>query len=248
MPILSSLWHYIREEYLSPLLDLLYPPTCSVCGGELTSGKQHICTSCMLEAPLTYYWRENRTNPMLERIQNMRPEIEYVASLIFYIHGSPWRDMIHRFKYREEFGQGWVLGRWMGREFRDSSVFDDVEYVVAVPLHAIRHLGRGYNQSESIARGVAEAMGCKYLSRGIYRTRHNSAQASTSKIRRWDNVEGLFSVDDVGAFADRNVLLIDDVFTTGATIMSCAEAILDAAPTCRLWIATFAVSKAEFQY
>ncbi len=80
----------------------------------------------------------------------------------------------------------------------------------------------------------------------IRRTRSNSAQAKKRRHERWSNVEGLFEVVNPSLFEGRSVVLIDDVFTTGATIMSCAEAILDAAPTCRLSIATIAISYHEF--
>ncbi len=248
MPILNNIRRFVWEEYAQPLLDLIYPPTCAVCGGEVASSSQLICTTCMLDAPLTYYWREGHYNPMAERLQNMRPEIEDVVALIYFIHDSPWRGMIHRFKYSSAFRYGFTFGRWMGAELLESPNFTEIEYVVAVPLHPLRLLRRGYNQSDSIAKGAAEAMSCKVISNGVRRKRHNSAQASTERNRRWDNVEGLFEVRDPKSFEGRNVLLVDDVFTTGATILSCAEAILDAAPTCRIWIATFAVSSQEFGY
>ncbi|MFR9620433.1 MAG: phosphoribosyltransferase family protein [Rikenellaceae bacterium] len=251
MSIRSSRYNPLRwvwEEYIAPIVDLVFVPSCAVCGKELAHTSQHICTACMLDAPLTYYWRDERSNPMAERMQNIRPEIVHAAAFIFYIHNSRWRDLIHRFKYNTEYRHGLRLGRWMGTELREGEAYHDIEAVVAVPLHPLRRLKRGYNQSEMLAEGIAQALSCKVIYRGIRRTRHNSAQATTQRTERWANVENLFKVIDPTQFADRDVLLVDDVFTTGATITSCAEAILDAAPTCRLRIATFAVSNHEFGF
>ncbi len=184
---------------------------------------------------------------MAERVQNIRPEIRHASALIYYIHNSRWRDMMHRFKYNSEFRHGRRLGEWLGYELSESPIYADIEYVVAVPLHPFRRLSRGYNQSDSIAAGVAKTLRCRRIG-GVKRLRHNASQATTERSSRWRNVEDLFEVVDPALFAGRNVLLVDDVFTTGATIMSCAEAILDAAPTCQLWIATLAVSNYEFGF
>ncbi len=246
MPILNNIRRFVWEEYAQPLLDLLFPPTCAVCGGEVASSHQMICTKCMLDAPLTYFWRKGHDSPMAERLQGMRPEIEAVVALLYFMPDNPWRDMIHRFKYSSKFGYGTMFGKWMGSELRESPNFAEVDCVVAIPLHPLRLLRRGYNQSDYIAQGVAESMGCTVIRDEVYRKRHNAAQASTERDRRWENVEDLFEVRNPKSFDGRNILLVDDVFTTGATILSCAEAILDAAPTCRIWIATFAVSMHEF--
>ncbi len=183
---------------------------------------------------------------MAERVRDLRPEIVEASSLFFYIQNSTWRRLIHDMKYRDRWYHGRFLGEWLGRELANSDLYSDVEVVVAVPLHPLRILRRGYNQSDYIAKGIATKMGIQHIKGAIKRTRSNSSQAKKQHHERWDNVEGLFRVTDPKLFENRSVLLIDDVFTTGATIMSCAEAILDAAPSCRLSIATVAVSYHEF--
>ncbi len=244
---LRSVGGFLRDEYIMPIIDLIYPPTCPVCGELLISNDQYICTKCRLDAPLTYFWQMTY-NPMAERVQNIRPEIRHASALIYYVHKSRWRDLIHRFKYKNEYRHGLRMGRWLGSMLRESEGYKEVDCVVAVPLHPLRQLRRGYNQSDALAQGIAEAMGCELLRRKVRRIRHNASQASTEKSRRWDNVEGLFAVNNPRDFADRRVLLVDDVFTTGATVLSCAETILNAAPSCELWIATLAVSNSEFGF
>ncbi len=244
----SAIWRFVKYEFIMPLIDLISPPRCAVCGRELVHTSQHICTACMLDAPLTYFWLADHMNPMVERVQAIRPEVVHASAFIYYIHNSRWRDMIHRFKYNKEYRHGLVVGRWMGSALRESDYYNGVECVVALPLHPRRRIARGYNQSSLLAEGIAAELGCRVLRRGVKRLRHNLSQVKTKRSRRWANVEGLFEVTDPALFADRDVLLVDDVFTTGATIMSCVEAILDAAPTCRLRVATFAISNYEFGF
>ncbi len=232
-------------DLLHDTVDLIFPPLCPVCRTPLIRGQRYICTACRLDIPLTGFWLR-ADNAMAERVQSLRPEICNAAALLYFIHNSAWRDMIHDMKYRGLWYHARFFGEWLGRELDGSELYSDIEIVVAVPLHMRRLLSRGYNQSEYVARGVASKMGIPYVRGAIERTRSNSAQAQRQHHERWDNVEGLFRVVDPTIFENRSVLLVDDVFTTGATIMSCAEAILDAAPTCRLSIATVAISYHEF--
>ncbi len=235
----------ILYSILKDLADLICPPSCPICRAELTPGQRYICTACRLDIPLTGYWLESN-NPMAERVRAIRPEIVEVSSLIYYIHNSAWRSFIHRMKYDEQWYNGRFLGEWLGRELLGSGLYSEVEVVVAVPLHIRRFLSRGYNQSDYIAEGVASKMNVRHVKGAIKRVRYNRSQTKQERHERWKNVEGLFRVTDTKMFENRSVLLVDDVFTTGATIMSCAETILDAVPSCRLSIATLAVSNYEF--
>ncbi len=243
MSILSSLWRGV----VRPLLDLVLPAECPICGAELSYGQRYICTSCRLNMPLTHFALFDE-NPMSQRVKALRPDVEHASALFFYSRGSRWSHLIHSFKYRGEWSHGVALGRWLGSELRESEIYRDIDTVVAVPLHPLRQLWRGYNQSDHIAEGVAKAMGISVLRGVVKRRRLNSPQVAKSHDERWSNVEGLFAVSRVEALAGRSILLVDDVFTTGATMMSCAEAILDAVPNCRIWVATVAVSNKEFGY
>lgn len=229
-------------ELFRGVLDLVFPPICIACHAPLTRGQRHICTACRFDIPYTKFWLES-DNPMAEKIRNIRPEIGEAAALFHYHHNSVWQSVIHDFKYHDLWYGAQFMGEMLGQELAESEFYEGVDFVVAVPLHIRRLMNRGYNQSDYIAKGVAKAMNISHLKGAIKRTRYNSAQALKRRHERWQNVEGLFEVVDPELFADRSVLLVDDVFTTGATILSCAEAILAVAPTCRLSIATIAFAK-----
>ncbi len=230
---------------LSDALDVIAPKVCPVCRQNLSKGQRYVCTSCRLDIPLTGYWLKS-DNPMAERVRALRPQIGEAAALFYYIHNSGWRTLIHDMKYADMWYHAHFFGDWLGRELSESELYEDIDMVVAVPLHFWRQMCRGYNQSDYIAHSVAKRMNIPHEKGAIKRVRYNLAQAKTARHERWNNVEGLFKVTKPELFENRSVLLIDDVFTTGATIMSCAEAILAVAPSCRLSIATVAVSHHEF--
>lgn len=240
---MSTLNNLFREVWslLARSVEMVLPRRCPICGVALQRGHYYLCTSCMLDAPLTYSWLDGE-NIMAQRVRVLRPDIEMAASLIFYIRGGLWRESIHRLKYDGEWHYAIRYGEWLGSILREAPLYKGVDTVVAIPLHPLRQFRRGYNQSNYIAQGVAKTMGVEHLRGVVRRKRHNPPQAHTLRDDRWRNVEDLFEVTDKEALRGRNILLLDDVFTTGATIMSCAEAILDSRPKCRLWIATLALA------
>ena len=107
-------------------------------------------------------------------------------------------------------------------------------------------LARGYNQAAYIAEGIASRMGVPVEDRVVRRLRNNPSQTTRSSAGRWENVRDLFAVARPGALAGRHVLLVDDVVTTGSTLLSCTEALLRAVPDCRVSIAALAVSRRHF--
>ena len=137
------------------------------------------------------------------------------------------------------------MGRWYGRCLRESGLYGDVDVVVPLPLHPFKRMRRGYNQSEYIAEGIARELGVGVDRRSVRRCRNTASQARRPRRERYENVRDAFAVRRPGALAGRHVLLVDDVFTTGNTVISCGGAILRAVPDCRLSVAVLAVSHRE---
>lgn len=223
------------------VLSLVIPASCPVCGKRLGRGEAVVCASCEVTAPLTNLWREPH-NPMNERFWGLMP-VERASAFMWYVEGSAWRDVVHNFKYGGQWRVAYNMGRWFGAELRESGLYADVDVVVPVPLHFARRMWRGYNQSEYIARGIARELGVKVDTRSVGRHRYNSSQTHHRKVERWDNVEGIFRVRRADALRGKHILLVDDVFTTGATIMSLGETILRSTEDVRLSVATLATSR-----
>ncbi len=152
-----------------------------------------------------------------------------------------------RFKFEdkhEPFPLFIKLMREAGRE-----LLDDADLLVPVPLHRLRLLQRRFNQSALLAQGLARASGVPAAMMALQRTKRTAAQVGLSQEARQQNVERAFSVTRSGrkAVRGKNVLLIDDVITTGATANACASALRDggASRTDVLTIALVAPGMAE---
>lgn len=229
----------ILSNILDDILAVIYPPRCLVCGEPLHLSGSQICTKCFGAMSLTRFW-EQPDNTMAQSARDMQPIIENASALLYFDSYS--RPMIHRLKYSGEWRTAEYLGELLGAYLSVSGLYPDVDVVVPVPLHPLRRLGRTYNQSEYIATGVASRLGAKTNFRSLYRTRYTSAQALKSRMDRWGNDDDLFALRSVDSLRGKHILLVDDVYTSGATIFRCVEIIHRHLPECQISIATLAAS------
>lgn len=230
----------------SPLADikrLFFPPICAACGRRLSDQDDFLCSYCRWEIPLTGFWGKAE-NPVAAIFHGHLPIVN-ASAFYFFVSGSGFRDLIHDFKYHNNWLLARKMGEWYGAELAASPLYADIDVVVPVPLHIRKKIRRGYNQSEYIAKGISMATGIPLDRGSIRRSTYNVSQTRRRKSERWENVEGIFSVRIPDALRGKHLLLVDDVLTTGATIISLGETILKAVPDCRLSIATLAVSKSE---
>ncbi len=222
------------------LLSIFFPAHCAACEKLLENREEFICVECRAKMPTTDY-HLNYNNPMAERLRSIIPSIEGATSMFYYVHKGSWRHLIHNIKYHKMWRAAVRVGYWYGCEMREAAHFQDIDCVVPIPLHRARRLSRGYNQSEMIAQGIAKALGVEVITHAVVRNRNNPSQVTQTHLERWSNVHELFGVKHPEQLAGRHILLVDDVFTTGATMISCAESILEAVPTVRISVATLAV-------
>ena len=227
-----SLWH------------LFVPRSCAVCGRVLVEGEHLVCTACRWEMPLTDTCADPH-NHIREKLHAMFMA-EQACSMFFYRKGSGYDRLIHRFKYQGKAALSTALGRWFGEELRRSGLYGDVDLILPVPLHPLRRIKRGYNQSEALARGIGSALKKKVCTGHLVRRVHNPSQTHRDSADRWENVVGIFGVRHPEHLAGKHLLLVDDVLTTGATLESCADTLRKALPDCRLSVVTLAVSPKEF--
>ncbi len=145
---------------------------------------------------------------------------------------EPVQSLIHKFKYENTFALGTELGELMVQAWpvwRHS-----VDLIVPVPLHARRYRERRYNQSELLARHLAMRLHIPLETKALQRQRDTQPQVHLSATERQANVVGAFAVPaniDGRTFLGKHILLIDDVFTTGATLSAAATALYQAGAT-----------------
>lgn len=234
------------------LSDLVMPRTCLVCGNPLGAQEKHLCVWCASEEPLTYYW-ERAHNPMADKfnetLERRRGEGEsldyaYAAALLFYHHENPYKRIPQALKYHHNLRAGRFFAAQLGRFLATAPHFADVDVVVPVPLHWLRRWRRGYNQAEVIASELARALGASLRPDALRRVRRTRSQTSLSARERLRNVARVFRVREGGKAlsGSHHILLVDDTFTTGATLAACHQVLRQAlGPSVRISVATLAV-------
>ncbi len=237
MSIFTDISAVVRD-----VASLFLPRTCLACGRVLLENEGSICLACRYNMPLTNF-AKRKDNPIKLLFENVL-DVESAAAMFWFVGGTEWQRIIHNFKYYGRWFFAQKMGEWMGEELLDSGNFDDVDLIVPIPLHYRRRLRRGYNQSEQLALGVGRKMGVECDFRSVRRRLYNDSQTSKSRSERWDNVEEIFDVRRADRLRGKHILLIDDVLTTGATMASCASAIVKACEgDVRISIASLSVSR-----
>jgi ComF family protein len=227
------------------LLQLLYPGCCLSCGQGLGPACRHFCDGCR-SALLT---EPHRTCPRCAASVGPFALLEggcagcrgqplpFHAALRLGPYDRLLRDLILRLKYHSGEALAEVLGELWAAHAAAQFHALQAEVVVPVPLHWLRRLRRGYNQSAAVAGGVARVLGLPCRPRWLRRVRNTPRQVGQSFAARLENVRGAFRARP--AVAGRGVLLLDDVMTTGATLAEAARA-LRAAGAARVAVAALA--------
>jgi ComF family protein len=183
-----------------------------------------ICTECFVVIPRTnYHFIED--NPVAQLFWG-RCLIEKAAAFSYYNKGSRIRKLIHNMKYNGIREIGYDLGRLYGLSLKTSGFINDIDIIIPVPLHPVKKRIRGFNQSETISMGIADATHLPVDLKSLARVLVSATQTKRSRYERWTNVEGIFQVLDSQTIMGKHVLLVDDVITTGSTIESCTNELL----------------------
>lgn len=210
------------------LADMILPRTCAVCGGGLSLRERHVCVGCLADLPRTYFscmsrnQLSDRFNALVQGFPGPEPAggYSYATALFFYRVG--YRDITRRLKYHADLGIGRYFADMLAKEMSVSGIYSNVDAVIPVPLHWTRRWSRGYNQAEVIAQVLADKMGAPVLKGVLYRCRRTRTQTKLSIGNKSANVAGAFKVKRGFRLSGvSHILLVDDVFTTGATLHSC---------------------------
>ena len=235
------MWKTIKQ-WLSAAADVAMPRVCPVCGKALDNDEQWLCRKCLAALPRTRY-EETDFNTMEQHFAGKVP-IERATAYFFYEKGSPYASILHDIKYHSLPKMGYWLTSRAVTEMAVSHFFEGIDVVTAVPLHRSKLAHRGYNQSEYLARGIADRLGIPYVE-ALNAVKPHSTQTHKGALERWQNIQGNYDLkNDASHLSGKHILLVDDVITTGSTLTVCAS-LLKSIPGATISLFTLAAARLE---
>lgn len=204
---------------LKDFISLFFPRACIGCKKILITSEIHICLHCRLSLPL--FNNDSGSNNKLKNKLSSIEGLNQTFSYLIYNKTGIAQKLLKKLKYEGVEEIGYLLGLWMGYEIINE--VGDIDLIIPVPLHIDKLRKRGYNQSDSICKGLSEALVIPVEYNLIKRTKFNPTQTKKTKVDRWLNVEKLFELNSQLNLQEKHIMIVDDVITTGATIESVAK-------------------------
>lgn len=209
---------------LQATVDWVLPPRCALCSG-MIGGQDGLCGDCFtrmhfLADPLCERCGRptsvQETSPTCAPCLTAPPGYDWLRAAFAYDDAS--RALILALKYRDRLDVVPPLARWMAGAAGAQIERDDV--IIPVPLHWRRYLARRFNQSAALAKALADYTGAVYAPDWVQRTRNTPPMKAMNRQQREANVRGAFAIAEQqrGALRGKRVVLVDDVYTSGATI------------------------------
>lgn len=205
----------LLEEYKDALLDLIYPPVSiyDICDGPISFIPEHSCIKCGIGL------RMIEDGPTCHECENSHYYFDRAVSVVKYEEDI--KKLIYRFKYSRHTYLARIMGAMMGQKLRGEGI--NVDLIIPVPLHKKREKDRGFNQSVLLARYIKKEINVPLNINTLLRVKNTKVMHRLTKKERRDNVEDAFKVVENGVIEDKDILLIDDIFTTGATVNACSQ-------------------------
>lgn len=231
----SSLW----RRLVGAALHLVSPRLCEVCGCVLTDAEDVLCLGCRLDMPMVNLHKQSFS--VLHQRLASRVYIDRVGAMFWYYRDDKYSQLIRSAKYD---GRPYILSSLTesyARTLHKDGFFADIDLIVPVPMRRLKQLNRGYNQSEIIAKSLSQNTGIA-VNNVLKVTRKHGTQTRKNAFERWLNVKDGFEVATTVDLSNKHILIVDDVLTTGATILACAETLHKSASNVKISVFTLAAT------
>ena len=200
------------------ILNLFYPKLCGACSTIIINCVDELCLNCELH--LVYESAPNTTK--IKKALRGRVGIENGVFFIDYTKKEGVQQVLHSIKYQNQK----KLAIYLAEEFTKklgATFFETIDVLIPVPLHPKKFKIRGFNQADLIATGIHNCFKIPIDTNTLQRKQFTESQTKKNRIERWENVQNAFEVKDKTALNKKHILLLDDVFTTGATLEACIK-------------------------
>ncbi len=202
--------------------DFLFATACFHCGAGLQNGEQRICGRCW--SSLTGVGENDYTFKVLQDRFSEGKMVDELVTLYYFEKGKLLQSLAHSLKYEEVTSFGFELGKKLSGKLSGKNI----DVIIPVPLNKRKERERGYNQSDYIAKGISSELNIPVLSNIVHRTKYTVTQTHLNAEQRKENIAEAFTVKKAELIRGKNILLVDDIITTGSTIQEVAKVLKDA--------------------
>ena len=207
---------------LNDFISLFFPNYCATCQHTLIKGEQVICLKCDHAIPKTCTHKSG--DDFVAKKFYGKIKLDHVLAYYLFEKDGLVQKLLHKLKYKNQPEIGVYIGLRYGKLLFQSGFQDKFDIIIPVPLHKKKLKIRGYNQSSKFAEGLSIALNIPFDEQYLIRVMNTSTQTKKSRLKRWQNVMNVFQNES--DLKGMNVLLVDDIITTGSTLESCARELL----------------------
>ncbi len=212
------------KNFLIDSIDFLFPNLCHLCDRKLIRSRFVICEECF--SKLTQAKQSDLDTFYSEHLVDSDIVTNFYSKYIFTMFGD-FQKIVHLLKYNGISKVGTQIGNEIGKDLSKLGWFEDINFLIPVPLHRIKEIERGYNQSLMICKGISEFTQKPIKTKIIKRIRNTKTQTLLSKEERQRNMDGAFMIKNNSVLKNKNVAIIDDVCTTGSTSIECTKVLIE---------------------
>lgn len=220
-----------KRNLLQTILDLAFPPACYICNASC-SGIYGLCNECLSKVrlnppPYCSKCGKHLTNRSRDK-SNLC--IECTQRTVFIekawsscIYEGVIRECIHLFKYKSHIGLKDLFKEIIIEFIKQNEILASIDAIVPVPIYHVKRRERGYNHAEVLAKIIAKNFKRPIITKSLRKIVWTRSQSELDKKGRTENVKDTFIVVDKDIVKGKNILLVDDIYTTGATLNECAK-------------------------
>jgi ComF family protein len=216
------------KKYLAAFLHLWYPHICLHCGTDQLENDSPLCLHCTNALPFTDFF-SMQNNP-IEKIFWGRTSVLHAGAALFFTKESIVQKLIFELKYKYNKKAGLLLGRIMGNAMKNSVQYENISLLIPIPITSKKLRKRGFNQAQVLCEGIRQVWDKKMATNLLLKKRDADSQTHKDRLERGGQNSFQFYLKAGQLLENENVLLIDDVITTGATLEAACNCLEVAMP------------------
>ena len=216
------------QTAINSSFNLLFPVLCPACNEPMTSPKNSLCLQCELDLPRTNHF--TLQNNIFFKEFELGQTFQSASALFYFNRKTKVQHLIHQFKYHNKPELAVSMGELLGIEIKKCAHLQNVKAIIPVPMHPKKLRERGYNQAELIAKGMANILNLTIETKVVKKIVETKSQTHRSRDERKSILINTFECTYQKHLENVEVIVVDDVSTTGATLEAVGDCILQNNP------------------